>query len=85
MSTIAMINNDSNSNKTKHIRIRFNLIREQVLKLINFLQHLATKDFTSDILTKALYPKTFYYLRTKLLEMAAILTFRGVKIVLHSK
>ena len=28
MSTIAMIN--SNSNKTKHIEIRFNLIREQV-------------------------------------------------------
>ena len=31
MSTMAMINNDSNSNKTKHIEIRFNLIREQVL------------------------------------------------------
>ena len=48
MSTIAMINNDSNSNKTKHIEIRFNLIREQVLKLIIHLQHLATKEMTSD-------------------------------------
>ena len=34
MSTIAMINNDSNSNKTKHFEIRFNLIREKVLKMI---------------------------------------------------
>ena len=34
MSTIAKINNRSNSNKTKHIVIRLNLIREQVLKMI---------------------------------------------------
>ena len=60
MSTIAMINNDSNSNKTKHIEIRFNLIREQVLKMIIELQHLSTKEMTSDILTKALDPKPFY-------------------------
>ena len=40
MSTIAMINNDSNSNKLKHIDICFNLIREQVLKLIIHIQHL---------------------------------------------
>ena len=81
MSTIVMINNDSNSNKTKHIEIRFNLIREQVLKLIIHLQHLATKEMTSDILTKALGPKPFCYLRTKLLGMAAMLSSRGVQIV----
>ena len=33
-STKTMINIDSNRNKTKHIEIRFNLIREQVLKVI---------------------------------------------------
>ena len=85
MSTIAMINNDSNSNKTKHIEIRFNLIREQVLKLIIQLEHLATKELTSDILTKALDPKPFTYLRTKLLGMLTVCNSecnsRGVQIV----
>ena len=54
MSMIAIINNDSNSNKIKHIEIRFNLIEEQVLKMIIELQHLATEEMTSDVLTKAL-------------------------------
>ena len=85
MSTIAMINNDSNSNKTKHIEIRFNLIREQVLKRSIELQHLSTKEMTSDILTKALDPKPFTHLRTKLLGMLAVCdthcNSRGVQIV----
>ena len=85
MSTIAMINNDSNSNKTKHIEIRFNLVREQVLKMIIELQHLSTKEMTSDILTKALDPKPFSHLRTKLLGMLAVCDLncnsRGVPIV----
>ena len=76
-----MINNDSNSNKTKHIEIRFNLIREQVLKMIIELQHLSTKDMTSDILTKALDPKPLCYSRTKLLGMEATLNSKGVQIV----
>ena len=69
MSTIAMINNDCNGQKTKHIAIRFNLIREQVQNLEIQLQHLSTTEMTSDILTKALDPKPFAYLRTKLLGM----------------
>ena len=81
MCPIAMINIDGNSNKTKHIEIRFNWIREQVLKLNIYLQHLATKEMTSDILTKALDPKLFYYLRTKLLGMTAMLKLRDVKSV----
>ena len=81
MATIAMINNDSNSNKTKHIEIRFNLIRGQVLKLIIQLPHLATKEMTSDILIKALNPKTFCCLRTKLLGMAAMSKLKGVQSV----
>ena len=85
MSTIDMINNDSNSNKTKHIEIRFNLIREQALKMIIELQHLSTKEMTSDILTKALDPKPFTHLRTKLLGMLAVCethcNSRGVQIV----
>ena len=67
MSTVAMINNDNTSNKTKHIDIRFNLIREQLLKMIIELQHSANKERTSNILTKTLNPKPFTHLRTKLL------------------
>ena len=81
----AMINNDSNSNKTKHIEIRSNLIREQVLKMIIELQHLPTKEMTSDILTKALNPKSFTHSLTKLLGMLAVCDShcisRGVSIV----
>ena len=82
MSIIAMINNHSNSNKTKHIAIRLHLIREQVLKMIIELKHLATKEMTSHILTKALDPKPFTYLRTKLLGVMAVsdplCTSRGI-------
>ena len=69
MSTIAMINNDCNGQKTKHIEIRFNLIREQVKLLKIALQHLPTQDMISDILTKPLDPKPFLHLRAKLLGM----------------
>ena len=69
MSTIAMINNDSNSQKTKHVAIKYNLVREQVqLKNIK-LNHLCTKDMISDILTKPLPPTPFLHLRKKLLGM----------------
>ena len=69
MSAIAMINNDCNGQKTKHIKIRFNLIREQVKLLKIALQYLPTQDMISDILTKSLDPKPFLHLRAKLLGM----------------
>ena len=72
MSTITMINNDCNGQKTKHIAIRLNLIREQVQNLIIQLEHLPTTEMTSDILTKALDPKPFAHLRAKLLGMLLI-------------
>ena len=53
MSTIHIINNDCNSQKTKNIDIRYNLVREQVQKHQVTMQHLGTKDMTSDTLTKA--------------------------------
>jgi len=43
-STIAMIKNKSNGKKTKHIEVRYNLIREQVEKLVIKMQHLSSKD-----------------------------------------
>ena len=67
MSTIAMINNDCNTQKTKHIEIRFNLIREQVQSKNIQMEYLVTKDMISDILTKPLTPQPFLHLRPKIL------------------
>ena len=72
MSTIAMISNDCNGQKTKHIAIRLNLIREQVKDIVIQLEHLSTKEMTSDILTKSLDPKPFAHLRKKLLGVIGI-------------
>ena len=70
-STIAMIEKPGNGNKTKHIDIRYNFIREQVLKKAIVMQHLGTKDMTSDPLTKGLSRVPFLHLRPKLLGMSA--------------
>ena len=64
-----MIENQSNTQRTKHIDIRYNMIREQVLKLVIRMEHLATGDMTSDTLTKALAPSPFLHLRSRLLGM----------------
>ena len=72
MSTIAMIRNGCNGQKTKYIAIRFNLIRELVQQLEIAMEHLPTADMTSDILTKPLDPKPFLHLRQKLLGMMVL-------------
>ncbi len=63
MSTIAMANNDGNSQKTKHIDIRYNLTREQVKSKAITMEHLQTKDMTLDILLKTLARTPFLHLR----------------------
>ena len=70
-STIAMISNPGNGQKTKHIDVRYNFIREQVMRKAIAMQHLGTKDMTSDALTKGLSKVPFLYLRPKLLGMSA--------------
>ena len=70
MSTIAMVNNDGNSQKTKHIDIRYNLTREQVKNNVITMEHLQTKCMTSDILTKPLAGTPFLHLRPLLLGIA---------------
>ena len=72
MSTIAMIQNNCNGQKTKHIAIRFNLIRELVQQLEIAMKHQPTQEMISDILTKPLDPKPFMYLRKKLLGMMVL-------------
>ena len=59
-----MINNDCNGQKTKHIAIR-------VKDLVIQLEHVPTKEMTSDVLTKALDPKSFAQLRQNLLGALA--------------
>jgi len=68
-STIAMIENQSNTQRTKHIDIRYNMIREQVIQQLIRMEHLATTEMTSDALTKALAPTSFLHLRPRLLGM----------------
>jgi len=70
-STIAMIEKPGNGQKTKHIDVRYNFIREQVMKKAIAMEHLGTKDMTSDALTKGLSRIPFLYLRPKLLGMSA--------------
>ncbi len=59
-----------NSQKTKHIDIRYNLKREQVKNKVITMEHLQTKDMTSDILTKPLAGTSFLHLRLLLLGIA---------------
>jgi hypothetical protein len=65
-----MVNNDGNSQKTEHIDIRYNLTREQVKNKVISMEHLQTKDMTSDILTKPLTGTPFLHLRPLLLGIA---------------
>ena len=66
-STICMIENDTHGPKTKHIDIRYNLIREQVRNRVVVMRFLCSEEMTSDGLTKAQPPKPFLHLRPKLL------------------
>ena len=69
LSTIAMIKNKSNGKRTKHLEVRFNMIRELVEKMVIVVKHLTSKDMTSDILTKSLAPAAFIHLRKKILGL----------------
>ena len=69
MSTISMIQNKSNGKRTKHVEVRYNLIRDQVTNEVIAMEWLNTKDMTSDTLTKALAPGPFVHLRKNLLGM----------------
>ena len=72
-STITMVNNDSHSQKTKHIDIRYHYIREAVQRKQLVMEHLPTKEMTSDIATKPLGPTEFLRKRPLLLGMTAVI------------
>ena len=51
--------------RTKHIDVRYNMIRELCAKMIIIMTYFASKDMTSDTLTKALAPAPFIHLRKR--------------------
>ena len=69
MSTISMIKNKSNGKRTKHVELRYTIIRDHVTNKLIAVEWMPTKEMTADILTKALSPEPFEHLRTKLLGM----------------
>ena len=69
LSTISMIKNKTNGKRTKHVEVRYNLIRDQVENKIIAVEWCPTKNMTSDMLTKALAPAPFTHLRKNLLGM----------------
>ena len=68
-----MIKNKTNGKRTKHVEVRYNLVRDQVSKKVIAVEWLNTEDMTSDMLTKALAPSPFLHLRPNLLGMNVIL------------
>jgi len=69
LSTIAMITNPAHSKRTRHLEIRFNMIREHVQNLNVKMEYLSTDRMTSDILTKALSKQQFENIRPLILGM----------------
>ena len=67
MSTIKIVHQPGNSGKTKHISLRYNIVRELCANGIIKVQYLATEEMIADILTKALGPTAFLHLRPLLM------------------
>jgi hypothetical protein len=62
-STVNMSKNPVMHSKTKHISIKYHMIREKVAKKEVRLEHVSTKEEIANIFTKPLPKKTFEYLR----------------------
>ena len=77
-STISMIKNKCNGKRTKHIDVRYNLIRELCEKMVISMNYLASGDMTSDTLTKSLAPGPFNHLRKKIMGNLALYFFRDL-------
>ena len=71
-STIKLISKPGNGNKTKHIDLRFNFIRDQVAQNTIQIEYLPTTEMISDILTKPLGTSSFVYLRSLLLGTSKV-------------
>ena len=69
MSTIALVKNGkSNSDRTRHIAIRFFFIADRVASNELCIEYMPTEEMLADILTKPLQGTLFKKLRDKLLN-----------------
>ena len=66
-STMKLLNNPANKGKTRHLDLRFSIIRENIENSIIRLFYLPTEHMIADIGTKALSPMIFHRLRDYLL------------------
>ena len=67
-----MIKNKCNGKRTKHIDVRYNLIRELCEQMVIAMTYLASGEMTSDTLTKSLSPAPFNHLRKKIMGNVAL-------------
>ena len=67
-----MIKNKCNGKRTKHIDVRYNLIRELCEQMVIIMTYLASGEMTSDTLTKSLSPAPFNHLRKKIMGNLAL-------------
>ena len=66
-STIQIYNHTANKRKSRHLDLRYNIVRENIENNIIKLFYLPTDHMIADIGTKALAPAVFYRLRDYLL------------------
>ena len=66
-STIQIYNHTANKGKSRHLDLRYNIVRENIENHIIKLLYLPTDHTIADIDTKALAPAVFYRLRDYLL------------------
>ena len=79
-STISMIKNKCNGKRTKHIDVRYNLIRELCEQMVIAMTYLQSGDMTSDTLTKSLSPAPFIHLRKKIMGNLALRLYLSSKL-----
>ena len=66
-STMKIFNQRGNAGKTKHIHLRYNIVRELCANGTINIKYCPTTEMVADILTKALGPKAFLHLRPSLM------------------
>jgi len=66
ISAIIISKNHVMHSKTKHIRIKYHFLREQVLEQKVKLEYVPSKEQVADIITKPLHRETFEYLKQNL-------------------
>ena len=70
--TIRILHHKSNLARTKHIALRYNMIREFIQKGLIVVKHLSTDLMTTDTLTKALSEPAFTRHQIHLLNLSPL-------------